>query len=137
MAPTSYTAFSNAVADLPVTGVVTALQTIPSQINTVLLPLSYPRLPDGRESPLTTDGQGGWPTMTVERVFAIQPIMQATDQLNHVAALTLVDAISNALRGVATGQIGKSKISWTTTLRQVAIGNTEYWCIVARITGNG
>ncbi len=137
MAPTTYTDFSNAVADLPVTGVKKALRTMPSQINTALLPLSYPRLPEGSESPLTTEGEGGWPTMTVERVFVVQPMQQATDKLNHEKALALVDNISNALRGVAIGQIGKSKIRWTTQMRIAPVGNADYWCIIVRVTGNG
>lgn len=137
MAPTTYTDFSNAVANLPVTGVKTMLPTMPSQINTALLPLSYPRLPEGNETPLTTEGEGGWPTLTVERVFAVQPIQQGTEKLNHEAILTLIDNINEAFRGVAVGQIGKSKISWRTTSRIVALGNTEYWCIVVRVTGNG
>lgn len=134
---TSYTAFSNAVADVPVTGVVTAARTIPDQINTTLLPLSYPRLPEGDEGPLTTDGEGGWPTLTVERVFVLTPTAQAWSGYNHEQALTLVDNISTAFRAVATGQIGKSKIRWTMRLRLVGLGNTEYWCIILRVTGNG
>lgn len=137
MAPTTYTAFSNAVADLSVTGVTTALQSFPDQINTALLPLSYPRLPEGDEAQLTTDGEGGWPTMTIERVFVVQPVMQSIDELNHAATLELIDNINAALRGVAIGQIGKSKIKWSTRARIVPLGNTEYWGIVVRVTGNG
>ena len=137
MAPTTYTAFSNAVATLSVTGVTTALQSFPDQINTALLPLSYPRLPEGDEVQLTTDGEGGWPTMTVERVFVVQPVMQSIDELNHAATLALIDNINAAFRGVAIGQIGKSKIKWSTRARIVPLGNTEYWGIVVRVTGNG
>lgn len=137
MAPTTYTAFSNAIANVPVTGVTTALQAFPDQINTALLPLSYPRLPEGDEAPLTTEGEGGWPTLTVERVFLIQPVMQSIDELNHAATLALIDNINAAFRGVSIGQIGKSKIKWSTRARIVPSGNVEYWGIVVRVTGNG
>lgn len=129
--------FRNAVADLSVTGVVTALRALPDQINTVLLPLSYPRLPEADEGPLVTDGEGGWPTITVERVFVIVPIAQGTEQLDDEATITLADNINAAFRGVTIGQIGKSKIRWSLRMRQQAIGNMEYWCIVARVTGYG
>lgn len=137
MAPTSIVAFRNAVADMSVAGVVTALRTLPDQINTVLLPLSYPRLPEPSEGPLTTDGEGGWPTITVERVFVYQPIAQGTEQLNDEGLIALADNVNTALRSVAIGQIGKSKIRWSLRMSQQAIGNVEFWCIVARITGNG
>ncbi len=135
--PTSYTDFVSAVAGLSVSGVKRAFTHIPNQLNTTDLPASFVRLPDGQEAPITADGQGGWPTLTVELVVAVEARGQDNNRRNYAKTLTLMDAVSAALRGVENGQIGKGKIRWSVRAGLDVLGETEYWLVVARVSGNG
>jgi hypothetical protein len=137
MNATTYTQFSNALADLVVAGVTKRYRYLPTQLSTANLPAQFPRLPVGRETPLTADGQGGWPQLTGELVIAVEPLAQSRSEQSHALTLTLIDALNTALRGIAPGTLCKSKHTWSVTGRQDVIGEVDYWVLVATVTGNG
>ena len=137
-APYTYTNFSNGLADLTVTGIKRKARSIPDQLNPADIPYQFVRLPDGREGPLTADGEGGWPNRTVELVIVASPVGLSRQPTNHALVLTLIDALTTTLRAVAaTNTISQSKLSWEIRGEIDFIGDTEYWLIVAPITGNG
>lgn len=134
----SYTSFSNGVADLTVTGVKRKYRNIPNTLAAADLPAQFVRLPESNEGPLTADGEGGWPNRTVELVIVASPLGLSRQPTNHALVLTLIDALTTTLRAVAaTNTISQSKLSWEIRGQIDLIGDTEYWLIVTRITGNG
>lgn len=134
----TYTAFSNGVADLTVTGVKRKYRNIPNTLAAADLPAQFVRLPESNEGPLTADGEGGWPNRTVELVIVASPIGLSRQPTNHALVLTLIDALTTTLRAVAaTNTISQSKLSWEIRGQIDLIGDTEYWLIVTRVTGNG
>lgn len=137
-APYTYTSFANGVAALTVTGVKRKQPNIPDTVNSAAIPLQFVRLPEGTEGPLTADGEGGWPNRTVELVIIASPIGQSRQPTNQALVLTLIDNLVAALRAVAaTNTIAQSKLSWEIRGEIDFVGDTEYWLVVARITGNG
>lgn len=137
-APYTYTAFSNGVANLTVTGVKRKYTNIPNTLAAADLPAQFVRLPESSEGPLTADGEGGWPNRTVELVIVASPLGLSRQPTNHALVLTLIDALTTTLRAVAaTNTISQSKLSWEIRGQIDLIGETEYWLIVAPITGNG
>lgn len=135
---TTYTNFSNAAADLVIAGVRTKRRFIPNQIETAMLPLQFPRLPEGSELPLTADSaQGGWPTLAIELVIALEPFGQDKNKANHAATLAMIDAANDALRAAPFATFGKGKHSWSIRGEQGQIGENDYWLVVIRIVGNG
>ncbi len=137
MAITTYTSFVAALGALSVNGVTTKLGYISGQVETASLPVLFVRLPENAETPLTADGEGGWPRLTAEVVIAVEPYAQNRHQQNYAATVTLIDALTTALRAVTPGAVAKSKLSWQIRAAQDYIGETLYWLIVARVTGNG
>lgn len=138
MSITSYTDFSNGLADLVVEGVKKSYPHIPEQLPLDHMPLQFVRLPaGGREAPVTADGQGGWPALICELVIVVSPVRQKRAPENHAQTLALIDALSVALRGVPGGSICKSKLTWQIRALQDIIGETEYWLIIATVAGNG
>lgn len=139
MSATLFATFVNAIADLTITGVATKFTYIPQQLSTAQLPASFVRLPEGSDQPLTLSSadQGGWPRLSCELVVAIEPYGQNRPQQNYAATVALIDAINTTLRSVRTGEIGKSKLSWTIRAEQDYIGEQMYWFVVTRISGNG
>lgn len=134
----SYTSFSNGVADLTITGVKRKYRNIPNTLAAADLPAQFVRLPESNEGPLTADGEGGWPNRTVELVIVASPLGLNRQPTNHALVLTLIDALTTTLRAVAaTNTISQSKLSWEIRGQIDVIGETEYWLIVTRITGNG
>lgn len=134
---TSYTTFCNGLADLVVTGVKRRLRYMPTQINSGDLPLQFVRLPQGNERPLTADGEGGWPAMTCDLVIVAEALQQSNAAEAQALTLTLVDALNTALRAVAPNTISRTKLRWAVAARQQALGETEYWTIIASVTGSG
>jgi hypothetical protein len=134
---TSYTDYTAALASLVVEGVTRRYTSPPSQLHTADLPAQFVRLPEGREGPLTADGEGGWPALTAELVIAVEPVHQNTPAANYATTVALVDAVSAALRAVTPKQVCKSKLSWTIGARRDVLGEQEYWLLVARVTGQG
>lgn len=135
---TSYADFVAGLAALVVPGVRRRLPHPPSQIGTGDLPLQFVRLPEGEEGALTADGGGGWPRLASELVIVVSPTHQGKAQSNYAGTVALIDALSETLRNVPPGQLCKSKIAWSVRGTQGYLGgDTEYWLVVARVTGNG
>ena len=83
---------------------------------------------------MTYCDQGGWPRMTVDMIYAFEPVGQSTGAANFAGTLTLLDNLDTALRGL---RVGKSALTWTTSLQIVQVGQTAFWAVVANITGAG
>lgn len=134
----TYTATSNGLADLVVTGVKRRYRNIPNQLSTADLPAQFPRLPEGEEGPMTADGEGGWPAKQIQLVIAACPIGQNRQPTNHALVLTLTDNLNTTLRAVAnSNSIFQGKMTWTVAGRIDFIGENEYWLLVATIRGEG
>jgi len=132
---TTYAAFVSALVGLTVTGVKRKFAAPPTQLNTADLPAMYPRIPQAAEGGLTAEGQGGWPRLTGELVFVIEPIGQSRQPSNFAATVTMIDAINTTLRAAT---LTKSKHSWTVRREGVNLGgDTDYWALVATVIGNG
>jgi len=134
---TTYAAFCNALADLPVAGVKTRQRYIPDQVPSANLPLMFVRLPEGSESGITAEGEGGWPQLSAELVIVVEPVRQNRNEQNQALTVQLIDNLTDALRAVTPGQVCKSKLSWRIVARTAPLGEIEHWAIVARVTGNG
>jgi hypothetical protein len=138
MTQLTYTSMSGGIANLSVTGVKRKYTSIPNQLSTADLPAQWPRLPEGREGPLTAEGEGGWVNRTIQLVIAVCPVGQSRQPTNHALVLTLIDALCATLRAVpASNTISQSKLSWRIRGGIDLIGDTEYWLVIADITGNG
>jgi hypothetical protein len=134
MAITTYTAYVAALATATVTGVTRQFTAPPAKLDTADLPASWPMLPSGTEGKMTFCSQGGWPQMTVDMIYALEPVGQSTGAANFTGTLALLDNLDTALRAL---RVGKSALTWNTSLQIVQIGNTAFWAVVANITGAG
>ena len=134
MTITSYTTLSAGLAALTVTGVTRKLTAPPASIETADLPTSWPGLPRGEEPPLTFQTAGGWPTLVCDFIIAVEAVGQNTQGGNYSSTLTIMDALSTALRGAS---IGRATLRWTINANvQVIVGSTTYWAVVATVTAN-
>ncbi len=133
---TTYAQFVSALAGLTVTGVKRKFTSTPTQLSTADLPATYPRIPNASEGGLTAEGQGGWPTLTCDLVIVVEPMGQSRPSANFAATVSLIDNLNTALRGAS---LTKSKHSWTVRREGVNVdgGQTDYWALVATVTGHG
>jgi hypothetical protein len=133
--PTGYASFTAAIAVLSPTGVVRKYTSPPASLSD--FPCSWVQLAEGDETPLTFDGGGGWPVLRAQYVVAIVPVSQGTMQQNWNDTISMMDAVSVALRAAPPGSIGKQKVSWRIRAGSVRVGDADYWAVIADIVGNG
>jgi len=136
---TTYTAVISALAEMNVPGVRRRYAAPPLSLSTADLPASYPMLPSGSDANLVL-GNGGLaggnqPTITVDLVFALEPIGQGTYIQNFAAATALIDNIVTASRELARPTRGP--LSFVLRLGIVTLAGTEYWAVVETWTGTG
>lgn len=138
MTAITYTAFSNGLADLVVTGVTRRYRHIPGQLNSADLPAQFPRLPEGEEGGLTAEGEGFWPVKTIQLVIAADYVGQSRQPTNHALILTLIDNLNTALRALDENNgISQDKLRWAIRGQIDFIGADEFWCIVCTVRGGG
>lgn len=130
---TSYATFTEAVADLSVTGVKRKLTAPPASLASTDLPASWPGLPRGIEPAMTFTSAGGWPALFCDLIVAVEAVGLNTQSANYANTIEIMDNLSTALRGAS---IGRSKIIWEITANvQVSVGDTTYWAVIATIEG--
>ena len=131
---TTYAAFTTALAGLTVTGVTRKFTEPPESSGTADLPASWPGLPRGDEHPITFTSEGGWSTCVCDLVIAVEAVGQNTQSANYASTMTIIDALSTALRGTT---IGRTKLLWTISANvQVIVAGTPYWAVVATVAGS-
>src|SRR5512137_1969450 len=127
MTITTYTAFVAALMDLTVTDVIRYFDEPPASIGSADLPAMFPMLPRGSEAPFTFVSQGGWPSVFVDIVIAVEAVGQGTQPQNYAAMLDIMDHLSTALRAAS---IGRAKLNWTINANvNIAVGETNYWAV--------
>jgi hypothetical protein len=134
---TTYATFVGGLKDLDVTGVKRVFDGPPKSIPASDLPAMWVSLPEGDDMPITFDGEGGWPTLTVDVNVAVEPIELGTQPENYDGTVTVMDNLQTAIRAIVTGTISKSKLTWTIRGGYATVGQTTYWVVIARITGHG
>lgn len=132
--PTTYTSFVAALAALTVTGVTRKYSEPPQQVNTADLPIMFTRLPAGDEAPITGQGNGGWPTLRADLVILVEPYHQSKSSVNYTLALSLMDALSAALRA---SDLAGGPTRWSIETRLDGVGDTPYWMIIANVQTTG
>lgn len=130
---TTYASFLNGLRDLSVSGV-TNLNEPPASLASSALPAKWVQLPEGTEPALTFGYNGGWTQFKADVVVAIVPNMQGTQNQNWTAAVAMLDTLTTALRGA---DVCLSELTWTMRQTGVAIGDAQYWAIVATVEGSG
>ena len=134
MTITTYSAFATALSGLSVTGVTKAYTEPPASIPSADLPASWPGLPRGNEHAVTFAGGGGWAEVTCDLVVAVEAVGQNTLSANYTATMTIIDALTTALRAAS---IGRSKLSWAISANvQIMVSDTPYWAVIASVTGS-
>lgn len=132
--PTTYTSFIAALSGLTVTGVTRSYGEPPQQVNTADLPIMFTRLPAGDEAPITGQSNGGWPTLRADLVVLVEPYHQNKSSLNYAKALTLMDAMSVALRA---SDLAEGPTRWSIETRLDGVGDVPYWMIIANVQTTG
>ncbi len=134
MAITTYAAFVDAIEALTVTGVAKTYQGPPASLSTADLPALWCQAPKGDEDAITFGTAGGWPTLTVDVYLAIEPAAQNLQAENFAAQVKMMDALAAALRGLVAG---KAPISWKISAVTIVVAGTNYWGVIATVTGRG
>jgi len=130
---TTYAGFLNGLRDLSVSGV-TNLSEPPASLSAEGLPAKWVQLPVGNEPVLTFGYNGGWTRFKADVVIALVPAMQGTQNQNWVQAVAMLDTFTTALRGA---DVCESVLTWSIQQTGVAVGDMQYWAIVANVEGNG
>ncbi len=131
---TTYAQFVAGVAALGISGVARQFSHPPEALNTDDLPAQWVQLPRGQEHALTFKANGGWPRLRVDLVVAIRPVAQATSAENFTAVLTMMDAVSSALRGA---DVCRGVLEWSIRQDVVEVAGVAYWAVVAEVEGGG
>lgn len=131
---TTYKAFTTAIAALSVAGVRRKFTEPPTSIGSADLPAMWPGLPRGDERAMTFTAEGGWSSIICDLVIAVEAVAQDTQSANYTSTMTIIDALSTALR--ATSVIGRAKLAWSIQANvQVAVAGIPYWAVIATIEG--
>lgn len=134
---TTFSTFVTGLQDLTVTGVKRVYDGPPRSLAASDLPAMWVQLPEGSDAPFTFAGEGGWPELIAEIWVTVEALELGTQPENYDATITVVDNLITALRGITTGSISKSKLTWTIRGAYTPIGEKYYWTVIARITGHG
>jgi hypothetical protein len=133
--PTTYAAFTAALAALTVTGVTRKFANPPAAVDTADLPALWPGLPSGTEPLMTfatgSGTSGGWPAMRCDLIVALEPVGQNTQAANYAATVAMLDNLSSTLRG---NHIGRGPMTWAITANvQINVSGNLYWAVIATI----
>ena len=136
MTATTYSAFVNSLEALTVSGVTTKLSSsAPQALNTADLPAQWVAAPNGNESAMTSQAEGGWPTLKANLIIAYEASGQDTGPANFVATVTMMDSLTTALRGATTICLGP--LRWDIKVAVVTIAGNGYWAVIASVEGSG
>jgi hypothetical protein len=135
MAVTTFASLVTSLTGMSVTGITTILTGPPNALNTADLPTSWVDLPTGEEKPWTASGGGGWPTLRMDYIVAVNPVAQEMDaKQNFSDTITVLDNLMSALRSL---DATKSKLSWTVRRQMIDVAGIIYWGLVVTVEGQG
>jgi len=134
---TTYATFTDGLREMTVSGIKRVYDAPPRSIPASDLPAMWVQLPEGGDRPITFDGEGGWAELTAEVWIAVEPLELASQPENYDATITVMDNLMTGIRAITTGSISKAKLTWTIRGGYAPIGETTYWMVIARVTGNG
>ena len=137
MAITTMTELLDALEALSVTGVTKTFQGPPRKLDTAQLPAKWVQLPTVEEGGMTFGTHGGWPTLRAELVIAYQAVGQDLQENNFQGAVTQLDRLLTAFRGVAPTGMGKSHLEWEGRQDLVTVGEVPFWAVIAIVTARG
>ena len=128
-------AFVQALGNLTISGVTTAFDEPPRQLNAVELPASFPRLPEADNTLAATFIPGiGLRQIVGELVVIFGPYVQGMQAANFSSSLDILDAIHAAL---TTSAASLGLDGWEMRGNAEQLGDTVYWVLVTRVTGSG
>lgn len=135
MAVTTLAAFVADVAAASIANVETKLAYPPDAVEDAMLPLSYTQFPQGDELPITFDGGGGWPDLSIELVYVVAPLGKADAEQRFDEVIAAADELRAALSTLDTT---KSKLTWSIqTDITIEIGGRKFLGAAALVTGRG
>jgi hypothetical protein len=130
----SYASTIAALCALPVVGVKKRVDYQPAQLNTADLPMLFPSLPRGEHRIATLDGGMELPTVRVNLLIAVEPVLQGRAEPTWDKCVALIDAQTAALDGavLTVGVVG-----YSTRLEVYTFGAgdnaTAYWTLVTDV----
>jgi hypothetical protein len=137
MAFTTFAAFVAGLTGLTVSGVRRKYGAPPDQpLKTAELPALYPSLPTGQGVLATLAGNVELTNVVCDLNIAIQPTTQRTNAVNFAAALTMMDALNDALE---TQTLALGLDSWSLRVEEVWYEGAEsgMWLVVATVRASG
>lgn len=132
---TTYTAFLNSLATLPVVGITKYYADgQPATLQTTHLPAQWVDLPSGTSAPATCAGDMTR-TLAADLIIALEPVGQNLRPANFSACVAMLDNLHCALDGWNDPLDGVP--SWVSRLAFVTVGGVVYWAIVTEVSGLG
>lgn len=137
MAITSFTGFVAALGELEISGIKAANRLNGPQASIKGLPCQWVQLPEATEPALTFQANGGWPEFRAQLIVAYEAVAQDNQGRNWSGTLAMLDNVLTALRGAAPNTIGRGTVTWTIRPGIVTAAGTDYWAVIAEVTGHG
>lgn len=133
---TTYTSYVTALSGLTVVGVTRKYTSPPQSINTADLPAQWPLLPSGDVAPLVFGGYGAPSgTYRCDLVIATEAVGQNVNSVNFVGVLTLMDALTTALKSMTRPVAGV--FTWSIRQAIVTVAGNDYWSLICSCEGSG
>ena len=144
MAITLATLIEN-LGDMSISGVRTKLAQKPESINAADLPAAWAELPTLVEGTMTAGTHGGWGTVEIDHVIAVNATELGRYPDNYDLTIELMDNVVAALQavplyrpnGTNTANLGKGPVTWSLRGDFITLGQTVYWAIITTITARG
>jgi hypothetical protein len=131
--PLTFASFASTLGTLSVAGV-TANTTPPQRIPSGILPIGYPRLPNGENRRSVLTSLPDLDQVTCDYVVLVEAAGQNTLPNNYAGTVAIMDLVHAALKAAmaANHEID----SWTIRMDIELIGETPYWAIIATVRGS-
>lgn len=137
MASTTFRTFIDNIEALSVTGVTRRYTQGPPASEAAGCPFQYVRYPKGEQRGIVFGEGGGPPTMTAELVICVEAVGQNVQPENFDDTVDMMDNVNTAIRAAGLCWPGKSKAEWQIRMGIDTVAGTDYWAVIATITGSG
>ena len=128
---TTITAFSNALADLTITGVTRKSRSKPASIQASEMPFQYVEYPEASSEPLSSCRDRD--TYTLDLVILLNPTNQDRPETNHSNMLTMVDYMKTAIKTLHNSL--NMIIRFDIVGGGRPLGEMYYYALTATVTG--
>jgi hypothetical protein len=129
----TYAAFAAAYGALVVTGVSRRYDHVPASVNATDLPAQFVRLPNGgRDSGSVSTCAGSGKSRSIELVVLVEAVGLNNAEPNFDATIAVMDALETAIAGMTKPL---PVIGYELRSVGLRVGDTDYWAVVATITG--